>query len=161
DRTPDGWSDPMNAGPNINSGGNEYYISFTNDGTMYFSSNKKDSDFDIYAARFSDGAFQPPVVLGDSINTSHYEADVFIDPEESYIIFCANRPDGLGEGDLYISFKKEDGTWTQSKNMGQPINSTYHELCPFVSKDGKYLFYTSNQDIYWVDAKILDRYKNK
>jgi hypothetical protein len=47
---------------------------------------------------------QPAISLSDFINTPHYEADVFIDPGESYIIFCANRPDGLGEGDPYISF---------------------------------------------------------
>ncbi len=167
ERLINGWSDPINAGSNINSNGDEYYISFTKDGTMYFSSNKnapedrKRYDFDIYASKFLDGQFQKSIVLSDSINTGRYEADVFVDPNETYIIFCANRPDGLGQGDLYISFKKPDGTWTLSKNMGRDINTENHELCPFVSKDGKYFFYTSNQDIYWVDAKIIDELKDK
>lgn len=39
--------------------------------------------------------------------------------------------------------------------MGQFVNSAGHELCPFVTKDGNYFFYTSNQDIYWVDATII------
>ena len=150
EKTENGWSDPINAGPNINSNGSEYYISFTNDGTMYFSSNREAlSNFDIYSSKILDEEFQKAIPLDDSINTAHYEADVFVDPDESYIIFCANRPKGLGMGDLYISFKNADGTWSQSKNMGEPINSGYHELCPFVSKDGKYLFYTSNEDIYF------------
>jgi len=152
----DGWSKPINVGPNINSQEDEYYISFTHDGTMYFSSKKNGSSFDIYTSKFVNGSFQKSILLSDSINTNNYEADVFIDPDESYIIFCANRPDGLGRGDLYISFKNPNGTWTKSKNMGQLINSENHELCPFVSKDGKYFFYTSNQDIYWVDAKIIE-----
>ncbi|MBX2871443.1 MAG: hypothetical protein KTR30_05070 [Saprospiraceae bacterium] len=156
ERKGDGWSDPINAGPNINTEGEEYYISFNKEGTMYFSSNKIDSNFDIYSSAFVDGEFQPTVPLGDAINTSNYEADVFIDPDESYIIFCARRPDGLGQGDLYISFKQEDGTWTPSKNMGEPINTQGHELCPFVTMDGKYFLYTSNKDIYWVDAKIIE-----
>lgn len=150
------WSEPINAGPAINSAGNEYYISFTADGTMYFSSNKQEMDFDIYYSKFQDGKFQPAVPLSESINTTNYEADVFIDPNESYIIFCSTRDDGMGEGDLYISFKKPDGTWTKSKNMGVPINTSGHELCPFVSYDGNYFFYTSNRDIYWVDAKIIE-----
>ncbi|NAY93099.1 hypothetical protein GTQ34_14365 [Muricauda sp. JGD-17] len=33
-------------------------------------------------------------------------------------------------------------------------------ICPFVSMDGKYLFYTSNQDIYWVDASIIENYRD-
>lgn len=160
-----GWSDPINAGTNINSADKEYYISFTKDGTMYFSSNvnapeeRKGYDFDIYYSKSIDGVFQKAVALGDSINTPRYEADVFIDPDESYIIFSAGRQDGLGRGDLYISFKNADGTWGKSKNMDRPINSEKHELCPFVSLDGKYLFYTSNKDIYWVDAKIIDQYR--
>lgn len=156
EREADGWSDPINAGPNINSDGEEYYISFNKAGTLYFASNKVDQDFDIYSSEFLDGEFQAAIPMNDSINTSNYEADVFIDPDESYIIFCARRPDGLGQGDLYISFKKEDGTWTRSKNMGERINSQSHELCPFVSMDGKYFFYTSRKDIYWVDAKIIE-----
>jgi len=143
-RTKDGWSKPINAGTNINSSRNEYYISFTNTGKMYFASN-----------------VQPIQKLGPAINTNAYEADVFIAPDESYMIFCANRRSiGLGRGDLYISFKDAAGNWTPSKNMGEPINSEKHELCPFVTADGKYLFYTSNQDIYWVSTDILERYKN-
>lgn len=164
EKTPDGWSQSINAGPNINSKRNEYYISFAKDGTMYFSSNKdaaegRNGDFDIYYSKYVDGEFQEAVVLGDAINTSRYEADVFVDPDESYIIFCGNRPEGMGRGDLYISFKNADGSWTQAKNMGAPINSDRHELCPYVTSDGKYFFYTSKEDIYWVSTEIFEQYK--
>lgn len=161
ERTDDGWSAPINPGSNINSAGNEYYISFTKDGTMYFSSNAllaRDparSDQDIYASKFVNGHFQEAVSLGDSINTDAYEADVFVDPEENYLIFCAMRPDGLGRGDLYVSFKHEDGSWSKSMNMGPQINTVHHELCPYVTSDGKYFFYTSNEDIYWVSTDII------
>lgn len=164
ERTKDGWSEPINAGPNINSDRNEYYISFTNEGTMYFSSNvnapeEQTNNYDIYYSRWVNNEFQEAVLLSDSINTADYEADVFIASDESYMIFCAIREEGFGRGDLYISFKKADGNWTKSMNMGEEINTNHHELCPFVTKDGKYFFYTSNQDIYWVDAKILERYR--
>ena len=165
EREQDGWSEPINVGPNINSERNEYYISFTNDGTMYFSSNinapeeRSQYDYDVYSSTFVDGAFQKAIALSDSVNTPAYEADVFIAPDESYIIFCATRTEGLGRGDLYISFKKPNGTWSKSRNMGAPVNTPHHELCPFVTKDGKYLFYTSNQDIYWVSTEIFNEIK--
>ncbi len=149
----DGWSAPINAGPNINSEGNEFYISFNNQGTLYFSFNK-----DIHYSKSINGVFQKAISLGDSINTPQYEADAFVDPNEAYIIFCSVRTDGFGAGDLYISFKKSDGSWTKAKNMGELINSESHEFCPFVTKDGKYLFYATKGDIYWVDAKIIERY---
>ena len=156
ERTNNGWSAPINADKNINSDYNEYYISFTKDGTMYFSSNvnaldnRKRNDLDIYYSKFVDGEFQKAVRLSDSINTEYYEADVFIDPNEQYIIFCSTRPGGFGRGDLYISFKNTDGSWTSAVNMGEQINTKHHELCPFVSADGKYLFFTSDEDVYWV-----------
>jgi len=166
EKTEDGsWSEPINAGPNINSEHNEYYISFTKEGTMYFASNvnapedRKRSDQDIYYSTFENGEFQEPVRLGDAINTENYEADVFIDPDETYLIFCSTRPDGLGRGDLYISFKDENDEWTEAVNMGEAINSKHHELCPFVTSDGKFLFYTSDQDIYWVSMEILEDYR--
>ena len=164
ERTTDKWSEPINAGTTINTNANEYYISFTNDQAMYFASNKGKSserqhDFDIYKSEYVNGNFQEPQKLSDSINSKRYEADVFISPDESYIIYCSARKDGLGKGDLYISFKDVNGNWKQSVNMGSPINSKEHELCPFVTKDGKYLFYTSNQDIYWVSTEIIESFK--
>lgn len=159
-REGDSWSDPINAGEMINSDKNEYYISFTEKGTMYFASNTGTTDtskwnYDIYYSKSKDGEFQKPVKLSNSINTSGYEADVFISPDESFIIFCSSRDSGFGQGDLYISFK-ENETWTNAINMGEDINTEGHELCPFVTPDGKFLFYTSNEDIYWVDIGIIN-----
>ncbi len=167
ERTDNGWSAPINVGPYINSDANEYYISFTADGTLYFSSNqdapdeRKPSDYDIYYSKFTKGVFQKAVRLGDAVNTQAYEADVFVDPEESYLIFCGIRPEGYGRGDLYISFKNADGNWSEAVNMGDAINTEHHELCPFVTQDGKYLFYTSNQDIYWVSTATFEELKGK
>ncbi len=149
----------------VNSKKNEYYMSFTSDGSMYFSSNVEASsdrqhNFNIYKSDFKDGAFQSSIPIRQSINTKAYEADVFIAPDESYIIFCSTREEGYGQGDLYISFKNDESNWTIAKNMGEIINTEGHELCPFVTKDGKYFFYTSNQKIYWVDAGIINSLKD-
>ncbi len=162
ERINQGWSEPINAGSNINTSGDEYYISFTDAGTMFFASDghpRKDSsrsDHDIYYAKYIDNEFQEPVLLDSAVNTSGYEADVFVAPDESYLIFCSTRDGGYGKGDLYISFKDADENWTDAINMGVEINSEHYEYCPSVTKDGKYLFYTSNQDIYWVDTEIIN-----
>lgn len=155
------WSAPINAGKEINSDKNEYYISFTREGGMYFSSNgatgaSDTRNFDIYYSESGGGGFLPKKKLGDAINTEHYEADVFVSPDEKFVIFCSERPGGYGRGDLYISFRDDEGKWQKAKNMGSVINTSNYEFCPFVSRDGKYLFYTSNMDIYWVDAAIIE-----
>lgn len=160
-RQQNGWSDPINAGRAINSDKNEYYMSFTTDGTMYFSSNGKtntsnDKNYDVYFSRFSGGAFQPAQKLSDAVNSEHYEADVFVAPDETYLIFCGERPDGLGKGDLFISFKDKNGKWQKAKNMGKAINTDAYEFCPFVSSDGKYLFFSRSGDIYWISADVIN-----
>ncbi|MBL3657235.1 amidohydrolase family protein [Fulvivirga sediminis] len=160
------WSSPKNLGLRINSGLDEYYVSFADNGTLYFASKDKSKNaphhaFDIYRSEYKKGQFLKPEILPETINTDRYEADVFIAPDESYMIFCSIRKNGLGKGDLYISFKDKEENWSEAVNMGASINTEEHELCPFVSADGKYLFYTSNQDIYWVNTDILENYKGK
>ncbi len=159
-----GWSSIQRLNTSINNSLDQYYSSFTNKGELYFASKDTSASapryaFDIYKSNWADGDFEKPVKLSERINTPRYEADVFVAPDESYLIFCSIRREGLGKGDLYISFKDDEGRWTEAQNMGSVINSEEHELCPYVTPDGKYLFYTSNQDIYWVDIEILERYR--
>lgn len=162
ERTKDGWSDPIHLGNIINSDVQDYYVSFTTSGRLYFASHRdaeegRTYDFDIYYADQKDGVFQKPQRLPKPANTRAYEADVFVAPDESYIIFSSFRKSGFGEGDLYISFKNKDGSWTEGKNMGETINTESYEFCPFVTRDGKYLFYTSKKDIYWVSAEVIKK----
>lgn len=155
------WSKPVNAGPRINSTKNEYYMSFTKTGAIYFSSNingaEGSEDYDIYTCRYTNGEFQTAERLGPAVNTTGYEADVYVNPDETYLIYCSNRPGTFGRGDLFISYKNSNGSWTQSKNMGAEVNEERTEYCPFVTPDGKYLLFTAKGDIRWIDAGIIDR----
>lgn len=158
-----GWSEVRNPGALINSDRNEWYPSVARNGTLYFSSNRSGGkgSSDIYMSRFRDGAYQKAKNLGEPISTRYNEGDVFISSDESYmIVVSSHRPDSFGSGDLYISFRKQDGTWLELKNMGERINTPALEYCPMVSPDGKYFFFTSrrrgNDDIYWVDSGIID-----
>ena len=165
ERQKDGWSEtPINAGPAINTKKNEYYMSFTEADTMYFSSNGNtdqttDHNYDILLSRFSAGVFEPSEKLIDAINTEHYEADVFVSPDEQYLIFCSERPGGLGKGDLYISFKDNNGKWQKAKNMGNLVNTEGYEFCPFVTGDGNNLFFYRDGDIFWISAAVVESLK--
>ena len=159
ERMKKGWSAPINAGAGINSAANEYYVSFTEDGSMYFSSNRQSDNFDIYRSQLVDGRFQQPEKISEWVNTKNYEADVFIAPDESYMIFCSIRNEGAGRGDLYVSFKDDSGNWEEPKPFDESINTEAHELCPFVTRDGKYFLFTRGGDIYWVSAEIIENYR--
>jgi len=163
ERTATGWSSPSKLDTTVNTLANEFYISSGESGNLYFASNKQAAvnepyNYDIYMASPQGNTYASPIRLPATINSGRYEADAFVAPDESYLIFASVRKDGLGHGDLYISFKTEKG-WTAAKNMGTAVNNDKHQLCPFVSRDGKYLFFTSDQDIYWIDAAIIDTLK--
>jgi Tol biopolymer transport system component len=142
---------------------------------------------DIWISEYVNGDYTEMKKLGDSINTEEfYEEDLYIAPDESYLLFC-RRDDGFGSWDIFVSFRKEDGSWTEAKNMGEKINTSVSEVYPFVSPDGKYFFFSGrrtthkeysetpltyeekirilngpgngNADIYWVDAKIIEELK--
>ena len=86
-----------------------------------------------------------------------WNAHPFIAPDESYIIWDDQRN---GNADLYISFRKKDGSWGASINLGDTINTEFAEAYGSITPDGNYFFfhrgYGGNKaDIYWVDAKVV------
>ncbi len=162
-RMGDGWDEPKNLGAPVNAGKRSLYPTITREGTLYFQGIFPESfgGRDIYRSRLVNGVYTEPENLGSAINSQYNEGDVLIAPDESFIIVSTGgRPDGYGGGDLYISFRKDDGSWTKVMNMGSRINSSATEYCPMLSPDGKYFFFTSkktgNGDIYWVSARIID-----
>ena len=162
------WSKPKKLGTLINSLESETYPTFTQNGRMYFASSRKGGygGKDIYYSQQINGKFSKPVNIGNAINTQYGEGDTFVALDESFLIISAGgRPDSIGGGDLYISFKKNDGSWTIAKNMGKSINTKVYEYCPMVSPDGRYLFFSrffeGRSDIYWVSSKIIENLRPK
>ena len=139
------WADPLHAGNEINTSTNEYYPSITNDGSVYFTAERKNSlgSEDIYKCEWKDGKFNEAINIGGGVNSKLDEFNAFIDPAESYIIFSAEGREGdMGRGDLYICYKKADGSWGGSINMGPRINSSRLDYCPFVRKG---IFYFTSE----------------
>lgn len=62
-----------------------------------------------------------------------------------------------GSGDLYISSRRKDGTWTEAKNLGIAFNRNGYDFCPMASPDGKYFFFTRKGDIYWVSMEVIKK----
>lgn len=168
DRTKGGWSEPEYFDSPVNNMKRSLYVTVSDKGAMYFQGIRDDSfgDRDIYYSEFIGEKYTEPKHLGREINSEFGEGDVLIAPDESFIIVSiVGRPDSRGDGDIYISFKQRDGTWSDLMNMGSLINSQGSDYCPMLSPDNKYLFFTStrtgNGDIYWVDARVIDRLRPK
>lgn len=67
----------------------------------------------------------------------------FLNKEEDILLISANRNDSYGGQDLYVLFKKNDGSWSNPKNLGPDINTFEEEFAPWLSPDGKFLIFTS------------------
>jgi L-ascorbate metabolism protein UlaG (beta-lactamase superfamily) len=126
----------------------------TRDGTLYFTGHGG-----VYRAELINGEYAKPEFLPRSINMPGFGASwPIIAPDESYLLFSSNRAGGRDEyGDIYISRRQPDGSWTDPENLGEPVNTRTHEAFPGVSPDGKYLFFTRwmrgrKHDVYWVEA---------
>jgi hypothetical protein len=135
-------------------------FSFSKSGILYFS-----ASYDIYRTSFDNGRCSKPVKLGGAVNTGNTESTPFIAPDESYLIFSRIDEKVSPRADLYISFKDEKGDWSEATLMAELVTEDNHELWPFVTYDGKHLFFIRNtgpkSDLkpYWVDAAIIDRYR--
>ena len=58
------------------------------------------------------------------------------------VVFVSDRPGGYGEADLYITSKSGEN-WSEPRNLGPEINTAAKEMFPFITADGKKLFFAS------------------
>lgn len=149
-----GWTDLQYHGP-----GNR--ASMSSSFNLYYLDRSDPEDKGVIVVQeFADGKYLEPEVVGGGVNSPHYEAHPCIARDESFIVFDSNRPGGYGEGDLYICFRCDDGTWGDAVNLGPAINTEGYEAYSSISPDGEHIFYSSNNtgnyDLYWVDLKIIE-----
>lgn len=156
ERKGDTWSEPINLGTPVNSPNDEFHPCVVADGSLYFT----DAMGDINRCQWKNGKFEERVVLPEPINIKDKSkgiiwGDPWVSPDESVMIFKSVRSGGVGSYDNYISYKKADGTWSDPKNLGDKINSKNRETAGDISPDGKYFFFGTNGDIYWVKADFV------
>ena len=163
--TAGGWTEPRKLPPPVNSLALETFPSLSENGTLYYISNREGGfgGHDIYRAPLINGEHSTVENLGIPINTEGDELDPFISPDESYLIFCSRTLEGFGGFDLFITFQKGDGTWTRPLNMGEGINTSAYDWVPHVTPDGKYFFFNSTRsgswDIYWVSSNVIETFR--
>lgn len=163
------------------------------DGTLYFQANLEDSlgGFDFYYSEFINGEYQELKNLGAPVNTDKVEAGPCISPDGTYLLYCAHGyEDCLDHLDLYVAFKKEDGSWTKGYNLGDKVNSENTEKFPSISPDGKYFFFVGGympprqftytdldyeemmkanlgprngmgDDVYWASTSIIEKIRKE
>lgn len=110
------------------------YEDTTGNGDVYYS--------DFYGQKFN----EIKKLENTELNSEAWETHCYLSLDKTKMYFVSDRPGGFGGRDIYVTRKNEDGTWGKAENLGANINTAADEDSPFLSVDGKQLFYSSNGD---------------
>lgn len=143
------WSRPRNFGAPVNTNVWESQPSMASDGkTIYFVSSRPGGfgGMDIWKTTMTaEGAFTAPENLGSTINTPGDDAAPFIHSDGKTLYFASNGRVGMGGYDLYYSTLQDDGTWSEPKNLGYPINTWADEINIFINAAGTTAYMASDK----------------
>lgn len=139
------WSEPKPI-DNLNTTLHDAAVSLSFEGSQLFVyRNLGDGKGDLYLSKLVNTTFSKPVYQA-GLNSPEWDGSACFIPNENKIIFASERKGGYGGKDLYSAEKLKDNTWGNIKNLGPSINSKYDEDAPFVTVDGKILFFSSNNN---------------
>jgi hypothetical protein len=150
------FGEPTNLGPVVNFSPWHQSPFISADGlSLYFSGGPTSSE-DLWMTERNSvhDDWGKPTSLGSPINTSLHEFGPSISPDglELYFHDAASswgytpRPGGLGECDIWVSTRPtQDHPWTEPKNLGGVVNSSYIDENPKISSNGLSLYFSSDR----------------
>lgn len=151
----DKWLDPINLPGAVNSKNWETQPSLSADGkTLYFirgsvraTGKRNQRNGDIYVSKKQeDGFWGVPEKLPSNINTPYSESSVLIHPDGRTLYFASNGHIGMGGTDLYMTTLQPDGSWSDPKNLGYPINTADNEHSLLVYSNGEIAIFGSDRE---------------
>ncbi|HYX07300.1 MAG TPA: OmpA family protein [Bacteroidales bacterium] len=138
------WTEGKNLTSTIKSDGTFYITGISSDGkTLLFHSYTMFTGEDIYQSVLRDCKWSEPVKLDSTINTGYIENHASLSPDGNVLYFTSSKPGGYGGLDIYSSRKDKNGHWSVPVNLGAGVNTPFDDITPFVSPDGKRLFFAS------------------
>ncbi len=142
------WTAPQSISAKINSSYNEGTCSVTADGNflIFTSCDAPDSQgsCDLYSAEKVGGEWQAPKNMGAKINSSFWDSQPSLSADGRLLFFSSDRRGGLGGNDIWYASRKADGSWSEAKNVGSPINTQKDEISPFLFFNNETLFFASD-----------------
>jgi len=138
------WQKAKNIGYTINTEESEECVGLNaaGDKMILFFDGKNDYS-DLYLSTLKAKQWQKPETFGPNINTKSVESGGALSPDGNTLIFSSDRRGGIGGKDLYKSKRLPNGDWGTAENLGNTINTQYDEDGPFLSPDGKTLYFSS------------------
>jgi hypothetical protein len=116
------------------------------DGQVLWFCSKRDGNYgegDLYIASRVDGVWQNWRNAGKQLNVDYDVGEMHLSADQNTMIFSAFRAGGFGLIDLWQTQRVGEG-WSEPVNLGDGINSAEIEDYPFLSEDGRELWFTSS-----------------
>jgi len=153
------WSDPVKIEGQCDSI-NYIPSDITRENKLVLTSLNESGQYAVCLANITDNKIEGIHYCHSEINSDKQSnALAVLTPGEDALIFWRFDKKGLVRRGLFISYKDKNGEWLPAKSMGDMINQGEARFASF-SPDGNYLFFTSyrsgSEEIYWIDAKIID-----
>lgn len=150
-REGNGWGEPVNAGPGVNTEFNEVDGRLSPDGsTLVFVRGGgedmwKANSSRIHIARFEDGRWSAAEPLPSHVSPPDtIELGAVLSRHGRHLYFSSNRQGGHGRYDLYRSERTEAG-WSTPVNLGAGVNSSEDEIDPALSRDGSAIVFPAHR----------------
>lgn len=158
ERTGESWGSARPI-PEVSSPDYDNYPAVAANGNLYFASHRVPARRnDIFVAPSVSGRYETPRLVM-SLNTEGTDADPFVAPDESYLIFSSDRPGGAGSGDLYVSVRRNGG-WTTPVSLGPLVNTDDYEYTPWVTSDGRWLYFSRGWGEIWrIETRSLEPFR--
>ena len=138
------WSYPINLMGQLGIDDKSASTGLSYDGTELYIYRDDNFDGNIYVSYLKKGIWSRVRKLGPNINTKYWESHASVSPDNKTLFFVSNREnDGFGDLDIYMSKRLTDTTWGYPQNLGGVINTRWNENAPFLTPDGKRLFFSS------------------
>lgn len=144
----------------------ETHCMMSHDGSRLFFSSDRPGGFggrDLYVIKKTgDTTWSAPINLGDKINTAFDEDAPFVSVDNKMLYFSSNGEKSIGGFDIMTADLLENGTWSESRNLGYPFNSTNDDIYYTTTIDGLRGYLTSyrgdgfgEKDIYEINNDFL------
>ncbi len=85
----------------------------------------------------------PKPIKNNSINTSFYEGAATLTADGNTMFFVSDRTGAKSSTDLFM-VKRDGKSWGTAVHLPMNVNSVARETTPYVTPDGKYLFFSSD-----------------
>lgn len=112
------------------------------DNTLWFASFRVGNHGagDVYTAELSDGEWSDWHNAGQQLNLAYDVGELYATADGNSLYF-GRTAGSFGESDLWVTTRSGD-TWSEPVNLGAPVNTIGDESRPFISSDGRELWFT-------------------